>query len=487
MNVLLLSMPDTAPHFSGKRWKAPNLAISSIAGNIKDHDVFVADLVLKREKIKETVIELLKKYEPSIVGLSAMSFQFDTSRKVAQLIKEENKDIKTVLGGYHATLMYDEISNSDYSEPFDFFVRGEGDLSFNELLEACEGKRDLNSIPGISYKENGNFIHNNPRQLEDLNKIKLPARDKRVFKGYHYYGFTLDMVESSRGCTMPCNFCSMDKMYGKSFRMYSIDRVIRDIEDAKKYGADFIIIADDNFVLNVKRFEDLCDAIVDSGHNDIRYIIQASSAGIASSKTLAEKMAKAGFRIVFLGVENVSKENLKNLRKGNIIEKTKIAVERLHEQGIMIVGGMIIGHPNDKEEDIAQNYEFFVELDIDFFADQILTPYPKTELREEMIKNNLVTNKDDFSRYNCFWANIRTNYLTPDELQFLRWKYNKKYADYICTTKAFIKNYPAAYYYRSYFRRPLIKLKNRFFNGKLTERELYEEDMEKAEEINKFF
>ncbi|MDR4503651.1 MAG: B12-binding domain-containing radical SAM protein [Candidatus Scalindua sp.] len=487
MNVLLLSMPDTAPHFNGKRWKSPNLAISSIAGNIKNHNVFVADLVLRRHKIEQSVLELLRKYTPSVVGLSAMSFQFETSRKIAQIIKDENREIKTALGGYHATLMYDEIAGSDCAEQFDFLVRGEGDLSFSELLEAHEQKRDIRGVSGISYKINGKFVHNSPRPLENLDDIKLPARAKRVYKGYRYYGFTLDIVETSRGCTMPCNFCSIDKMYGKSFREYSIDRVMKDIGDAKKYGANFIIIADDNFSLNVKRFEDICDAIVASGHNDIRYIIQASSAGIASSETLAEKMARAGFRIVFLGIENVSKENLKNLQKGNIIEKTKIAVNRLHDQGIMIVGGMIIGHPNDKEENIAENYEFFVGLDIDFFADQILTPYPKTPLREEMIEKGLVTNKYDYSRYNCFWANIKTNYLTPDELQFLRWKYNKKYADYICTTRAFIKNYPAAYYFRTYCMRPYRKLKNCIFQKKLTQRELYREDMNRAEEMNKFF
>ncbi len=487
MNVLLLSMPDTAPHFNGKRWKSPNLAISSIAGNIKGHNVFVADLVLRRDKIEKSVRELLQKYRPTIVGLSAMSFQFETSRKIAQVIKDENREIMTVLGGYHATLMYDEISQSECGDLLDFLVRGEGDLSFNELLDACEDKRDIRSVAGISYKRDGKFVHNSPRPLENLDDIKLPARSKRVYKGYQYYSFTLDIVETSRGCTMPCNFCSIDKMYGKSFREYRIDRVMQDIGDAKKHGANYIIIADDNFSLNVKRFEEICDAIVDSGHNDIRYIIQASSVGIASSDTLAEKMARAGFRIVFLGIENVSKENLKNLQKGNIIEKTKIAVKKLHDQGIMIVGGMIIGHPNDKEENIAENYEFFVGLDIDFFADQILTPYPKTPLREEMIGNGLVTNKYDYSRYNCFWANIKTNYLTPDELQFLRWKYNKKYADYICTTKAFIKNYPAAYYYRTYFMRPYRKLKNRIFQRNLTERDLYREDMNRAEEMNRFF
>ncbi len=123
------------------------------------------------------------------------------------------------------------------------------------------------------------------------------------------------------------------------------------------------------------------------------------------------------------------------MKKGNIIEKTKLAVKRLHEQHIMIVGGMIIGNPNDREEDIARNYEFFVESQIDF----------------------------------------------------LRWKYNKKHANYICTTPAFIKKYPLAYYYRQYFRRPFLRLKNVVSGNKPSERELYRKDMAWAVATNKFF
>ncbi len=445
MNILLLSMPDCAPHFNANRWKPPNLAISSIAGNIEGHNVYLADLILRRTRIAETIKELLLQYQPDIVGLSAMSFQFATAKRIADFIKSLKKDIKIVLGGYHATLMYHEMCESDDSGPFDFIIRGEGDLCFNELLEAIDGK------------------------------------------GYQYYGFTLDIVESSRGCVMPCNFCSMDKMYGKTFRRFSIERILLDIANAKQNGANFIIFSDDNFTLDIKGFESLCDAITEAGHNDIRYIIQASSIGITSSDTLIEKMAKAGFRIVFLGIENASEENLRLLKKGNIIERTKLAVKRLHEYNIMIVGGMIIGNPNDKEEDIARNYEFFVNLQIDFFADQILTPYPKTGMREELLNMGLITNKYDYSRYNCFWANIKTNYLEPEDIQFLRWKYNRKYANYICTTPAFIKNYPLAYYYRQYFRRPFLKIKNRFFQNSISEKELYKRDMERAEAMNKFF
>ncbi|MCF6149747.1 MAG: B12-binding domain-containing radical SAM protein [Candidatus Kuenenia sp.] len=487
MNILLLSMPDCAPHFNAIRWKPPNLAISSIAGNIEGHNVYVADLILRRNSIVETIKELIAQYRPDVVGLSAMSMQFATARKIASLIKGIDKNVKTVLGGYHATLMYNELCQGDDSAPFDFLVRGEGDLCFNELIGAINGTKSIESIAGVSFRSNGTFIHNPQRPLEDLDKIKIPDRSKRIWKGYRYYGFTLDIIESSRGCVMPCNFCSMDKMYGKTFRRFSTERILADIANAKQYGANFIIFSDDNFALDIKRFESLCDAIADAGHNDIRYIIQASSAGIASSETLARKMAKAGFRIVFLGIENASEENLKLMKKGNIIEKTKLAVQRLHEQNIMIVGGMIIGNPNDKEEDIARNYEFFVDLQIDFFADQILTPYPKTGMREELLKADLVTNKYDYSRYNCFWANVKTNYIGSEDLQFLRWKYNKKYANYICTTPAFIKNYPLAYYYRQYFRRPFMRLKNRLFQNKRSERELYNEDMAKAEAMNKFF
>lgn len=489
MNVLLLSMPDCAPYFNAKRWKPPSLAMASIAGNIASHhNVHIADLILRRNEIKDIIPELIHTYTPDVVGLGAMSFQFETARKIATLIKTTDNRVKTILGGYHATLMYQELSVGSDSEYFDFFFRGEGDIGFNEFLEALEGNRGFDTIQGLSYRLNGSFVHNPPRPLEDLHKIRIPDRSKRIWRGYHYYGFTLEVIESSRGCTMPCNFCSMDKMYGKNFRAYEIERVIRDIGNAKEYGANCFIFADDNFALNVPRFENLCDAIVGAGHNNVRYIIQASSVGIASSETLVEKMARAGFKIVFLGIENVSEENLKRMKKGRILEKTKIAIKRLHDYNIMIVGGMILGHPDDKEDDIAQNYNFFRKNNIDFLGDQILTPYPKTGAREEMLQLGLVTNVNDFTKYNGFWANIRTYHLSSEDLQFFRWRNNKEYSSIVCTTPAFIKNYPMAYLYRAYIQRPFRRIKNLLLgrNG-VDEKELYRQDMEKAVALNKFF
>ncbi len=288
---------------------------------------------------------------------------------------------------------------------------------------------------------------------------------------------------------MPCNFCSMDKMYGKNFRAYEIERVISDIEDAKKHGAKCFIFADDNFTLNIPRFEQLCDAIIENGHNNVWYIIQASSVGIAASETLAEKMAKAGFKLVFLGIENVSEENLKRMKKGRILEKTKTAIKRLHDYDIMILGGIIIGHPDDKESDIAQNYKFLRENNIDFVGGQILTPYPKTGSREEMLKMGLVTNKNDFTKYNGYWANVKTYHLSSEDLQFIRWKYNKEYSKVVVgTTPAFKKNFPIGYQYMTNLQKSYKSIKTLIFgrNNK-DEKELYRKEMEEAMAMNRFF
>ena len=83
-----------------------------------------------------------------------MSFQFATARKIASLIKGLNRNIKIVLGGYHATVMYDEVCKSNEGRPIWLFHPRRGrDLCFNELLEAINGKRPIESVLGVSFSE----------------------------------------------------------------------------------------------------------------------------------------------------------------------------------------------------------------------------------------------------------------------------------------------------------------------------------------------
>jgi radical SAM superfamily enzyme YgiQ (UPF0313 family) len=181
-------MPDCTPLFNLKRWKPPNLAIASLAGNIEGHEIRIGDLLLNRDNIKQTMTELIHEYTPDLVGLGAMSFQFATANRIATLIKNVRKETTTVLGGYHPTLLYDEICVSDNGKPFDYIIRGEGESTFSELLDAMEGKRGLESVRGLSYRKDGVFTHNSPRPAEDMDKLKLPDRTKRIWGGNHFNG-----------------------------------------------------------------------------------------------------------------------------------------------------------------------------------------------------------------------------------------------------------------------------------------------------------
>ena len=200
-------------------------------------------------------------------------------------------------------------------------------------------------------------------------EIRLPKRNARVLSGYTMMGRPVDVVETSRGCTFDCGFCSIIEMRGRNFHTYSFDRVLADIRDARDHGARAIFIVDDNITLNIRRFEALCHAIIDAGFNDIAYTVQAMTSPIAMhGETLAPLMRQAGFRYVFLGhrehpgrrsrvPESAGKNEFREdgRRTGNA---TLRAIDFLHQNKMYVVGGLIVGNPDDTRESIKTNLEF---------------------------------------------------------------------------------------------------------------------------------
>jgi anaerobic magnesium-protoporphyrin IX monomethyl ester cyclase len=90
------------------------------------------------------------------------------------------------------------------------------------------------------------------------------------------------------------------------------------------------------------------------------------------------------------------------------------------------VGGMIFGFPDDGEQEIIENYKFLKSTGADTAYCQILTPYPKTGIRQYLLDEGLVTNRYDYTRYNGMWANVRTRQLDSDTLQYLFWYHQQK-------------------------------------------------------------
>ncbi len=483
-------MPDVVPiiiHEAAVH--LPNHGIACIGGNIDpDHDVYLIDLIRKRRSIKKYLTKVIRKIEPDLVGLSAMAWQYDTCIKIAHLIKEIRPEVKIVIGGYHATLMFEETAASDEAQWIDFLVRGEGEEACRRLVNAMAGRDNLADIPSLSYKMDCVFTHNPRGDNLDLSTLKLPIRDKRRLTwGYHILHSKIELIETSRGCTRSCNFCSMKHMYGRTFRTYPISRVLADIDDIYyQRKTKYIFITDDNMVLKPSRVMELCDAIIARKYDDLRIIVQADCVSMAQNEEMVSKMAAAGFCSVFLGIENGSKKNLSVADKGNIVEYANKAIENCHKNGMMVIGGLIFGFPEDDEDSIRENYEYLKSINADAAYCQVMTPYPKTGMRQYLIDQELVTNKSDYKKYNGLWANVRTKYLDSEQLQYQYW-YQRQVVLGFWDPPAQVRSQGWAWIsiWRFMFK-PLLKFRYSRILKKIGWQGRYLKEVERWENMNKF-
>src|SRR5437667_4193475 len=148
MNVLLLSMPDSFEHMPPIAVRMPNGALTSLAGNVSSgHAVTVADLILVQDRVRETVLDLVAKHKPDLVGLSVMTFQRKTALRIIQLVRSQKPGVRIAVGGYDPSLAPEPYMESNPG--VDFIVRGEGDITFRELVHALEQKTSLDGITGL--------------------------------------------------------------------------------------------------------------------------------------------------------------------------------------------------------------------------------------------------------------------------------------------------------------------------------------------------
>ncbi len=432
MNILLLSMPDSFEHMPTVAVRMPNGALCSLAGNIDSHHkVAVADLILVQQKVRETVEKLVSEHDPHIVGLSVMTFQRKTCMRVIDLVRSLRPEVQIVVGGYDPSLAPQPYMED--SARVDYIVRGEGEITFRELLRAIESGDGFGKILGLSYRAENGWHENPSRQVHSLegDEIRLPKRDSRVLNGYTMMGRAVDVVETSRGCTFDCGFCSIIEMRGRNFHTYSFDRVLADIRDAREHGARALFIVDDNISLNIKRFEALCQAIIDAGLNDIVYTVQAMTSPIAMhGDTLAPLMRKAGFRYVFLGIENILEDDLHFLKaaaKNEFREAgrktgnaTLRAIDYLHKNKMYVVGGLIVGNPDDTRESIQANLEFARRY-VDWPYIQHPTPYPGTPMTKDFRARDLIK-IERLEEYDGTTAVVATQHLELQEIEFERWR-----------------------------------------------------------------
>lgn len=386
MKILLINPP------SGNKNPLLPLSLAYIAA-VLEKEKFLVEILdtdaleLTDQEIKEKV----SNFKPDIVGVTMMTATFYASKKVIKIIKKSFPDCLTIVGGAHPSALPKETLE-EITE-IDILVMGEGEETILEIAKNLENKVTLKNIKGICYRENKAVICNPPREpIQNLDSLPFPIRDKfplEKYKTHPPYGRKNPYMHliTSRGCPFSCAFCSK-AVFGKKLRMRSAINVVNEVEEMiKKYKVKEIKFYDDDFTLDMKRTEEICDEII---NRKLKIIWSCATRVDLVNEHLLKKMREAGCWLISYGVESASQDLLNTINKGITLEKVKKTFEWTRKANIKILAYFMIGLPGETKETIQKSIQFAKELNPDFTNWSLTTIFPCTPLRE-IIKERLKT------------------------------------------------------------------------------------------------
>src|SRR5574341_68847 len=339
-----------------------------------------------------------------IVGISGITSTAPPCYRLAARVRAAG--IPVVLGGTHVSFLPDEgLDHADY------VIRGEGEFAFPELVAALERRSGFDRILGLSYWRDGQKVHNPERpKLADLDVTPIP--DFALVQGYGKR--SIASVATSRGCPVPCTFCSVPGMYGSAFRTHSIGRVLAELKTHA--GTPYIFFADDIFTANRKRTKDLLGRMIAEGVTP-QWGAQVRTETVDDDELL-RLMRRSHCFNVFVGFESINPKTLKLFQKKQDLAKITRAIAKFHAQGIKIHGMFVVGSDEDDVETIYQTAQFARDNHIESVQLMILTPIPGspdwTTLYSQGKKAILTTNWELYDGHHCVHQPRK---ISPYELQ----------------------------------------------------------------------
>lgn len=351
----------------------------------------IDERVLKENKFVQNLKRAINS-NPICVGISTMTGpQIKYALNTAELIKNKDPDIPLIWGGVHPTLLPEQTLQD---ERVDIVVRGEGEITILELVQKLEKDEKIDSIDGISFKDNNQIKHNKDRTFIDLNILPpLPYHllDLKKYVQKTVMGNSIQMY-TSRGCPFDCKFCYNNFYNKRIWRSWNVERILRELQFLiEKLNVNSTFFLDDNFFTNFKRIEKLM-ALFKKEKIDIKWSADCRvDRFMQMTNEFLNKIIDGGAYKFYIGAEAGSERVLKLINKGitpkDIIEANK----RLSNYNIVPEFSFMMGFPTESMDEIYQTIDVIDNI-ISNNKKAIIalvkcyTPFPGTELFDLSMK-----------------------------------------------------------------------------------------------------
>lgn len=346
-----------------------------------------------------------------VVGVTACTAESPDAFEILRIAKELGKT--TVMGGIYPTFNVEDTLASGY---VDYVVKGEGELSFTQLVQSLDGKRDLRDVKGISFKVKDK-VFNAPKQdlITDLDSLPFPAYD--LLPTREYAKLSPAPIYAARGCPMSCNFCTINELWEFRYRRRSFDNISKEIEMLLGMGFNRVHFKDETMTLNKKWASGLFQALQEANFG-VRYKIKSRVDGIDAA--ILEQMRAAGVDTIHSGIESVAEGTLGKMNKRTTREQIEKYLGLMEEHGMKVNPVYMLGYPGETRDQLRENVNFIKEVgskDHVVTYVSFITPHPGSSFERESKGLEVLTY--DFSRYTHKQPVAVPHSLGPDGLDIM--------------------------------------------------------------------
>jgi radical SAM superfamily enzyme YgiQ (UPF0313 family) len=323
--------------------------------------------------------------DADLVGITFMTALAPRAYEIAGKFREKGKLV--VGGGYHPTLC-----SSEAVQYFDAIVVGDAEYVWPQLLEDVKNRR-LQKI----------YMARPEATLD------APIPWRKLTAGTARYYVTTHAVQTGRGCTHACRYCSVTAFHCRKLRKRALEDVLSEIRSLPR---DFIIV-DDNIMADHEYARELFREMIPLRK---RWVGQCSIE-IADDPDLLQLASAAGCCGLFIGIETTSSENLAAMDKGfNESERYLERLAKIRRAGIGVIAGIIVGLDGDSVEVFGRTLDFLQKARIDALQLNTLTPLPGTPLFDEMKRIGRIADQD-WSHYDFRHVVFQPKRMKAEELQ----------------------------------------------------------------------
>ncbi len=404
MRVLLANMPVK---FNKRENLEPPLGILYLGTMLEQngHKVFLKDYEIE-DFSKEELIRFIKKEDIKLVGVSFRTASYMSARTFVNGLAEIRNRIFIVAGGHHATAF---PKRAILDLLCDVVVRGEGEYTIIELVNALQNDKTLSDIKGITYRNREEIIDNEDRPpIVNLDELPLPARNLLSYDSY-----TVSTIITSRGCPFKCIYCDKG-VSTRQVKFRSPENIYSEIvEISKNYNEKKIYFVDDHFFLAKVRLNKVFD-LIEKNNLRFNWICQARADEVDFE--MLKRAKKLGCELIMYGVESGDPEELKYMNKETTVEQARTALLLTKKAGIRVRANFMLGFPISTHKTIRNTIRFAKSVPLEVVRFFSVTPLPNTELWDRVYGKDIDLGEIDWNKFDFYTPNYSTSELSREDI-----------------------------------------------------------------------